>query len=226
MLVQIRPPAPNSILVVCWFGGDVGLVNVLAVGAHPDDVEAGCAGTLALHKAKGDKIYFLVLTLGEVSGDPQVKEIACKESAGLLEADDLFFGGLKDTMIPDGIETIRVIEKIADRINPDIVYTHTFKDIHQDHRRSAYATLSAARRCKRILMYETPNTLKEFSPQVFTDIEMTFELKKEVLRLFGHESERFWLAAKAIQGLAVFRGFQAGVRVAEAFEVGRFVLEV
>jgi LmbE family N-acetylglucosaminyl deacetylase len=202
------------------------LVNVLAVGAHPDDIEAGCAGTLALHKAKGDKVYFLVLTRGEVSGDPQVKEIACKKSAELLGAADLFFGGLKDTMIPDGIETIRVIERIVDRVNPDIVYAHTFKDIHQDHRRSAYATLSAARNCKRILMYETPNTLKDFSPQVFTDIGMTFESKKEVLHLFANESRRFWLAAKAIEGLAVFRGFQAGVRVAEAFEVGRFVLEV
>ena len=199
---------------------------MLAVGAHPDDIEAGCAGTLALHKFRGDKVYFLVLTRGEVSGDPEVKEVACRESFDLLGGAGLVFGGLKDTMIPDGIETIRVIEDIMDRVNPDIVYAHTFRDVHQDHRRTAFATLSAARNCKRVLMYETPNTLKEFSPQVFTDIGTTFELKKEVLRLFGDESKRFWLAAKAIEGLAEFRGFQAGVRVAEAFEVGRFVLDI
>jgi len=199
---------------------------VLAVGAHPDDIEAGCAGTLALHSFKGDKVYFLVLTRGQVSGDPEVKEAACRESAELLGAAGLFFGGLKDTMIPDGIKTISVIEKVMDEVCPDIVYTHTFKDVHQDHRRTAYATLSAARNCKRILMYETPNTLKEFSPQAFIDIGTTFELKKEVLRLFGSESKRFKLAAKAIEGLAVFRGFQAGVPVAEAFEVPRFVLEI
>lgn len=202
------------------------LATVLAVGAHPDDIEAGCAGTLALQKSNGHKVYLLVLSRGEASGDPKTKESACKKSAELLGVDGLFFGGLKDTKIPDGIETIHVIEKIVDKVNPDMVYTHTFKDTHQDHRNAAYATLSAARRCKRILMYETPNTLKEFFPQVFTDIEKTFEVKKKALHLFGHESERFWLAAKAIEGLAVFRGFQAGVRVAEAFEVGRFVLEV
>jgi len=202
------------------------MVTVLAVGAHPDDIEAGCAGTLALHKSNGDKVYLLVLSRGEASGDPKAKESACKKSAELLGVDGLFFGGLKDTTIHDGIETILVIEKIIDKVNPDIVYTHAFKDTHQDHRNTAYATLSAARRCKRILLYETPNTLKEFFPQVFTDIEKTFELKKKALYLFGHESERFWLAANAIEGLAVFRGFQAGVRVAEAFEVGRFVLEV
>jgi len=202
------------------------LVNVLAVGAHPDDVEAGCAGTVGLHTAKGDKVYFLVLTRGEVSGDPEVKEVACRESVELLGVAGLFFGGLRDTMIPDGIETIRVIEKVMDVVCPDIVYTHSFKDVHQDHRRAASASLSAARNCKRILMYETPNTLKEFSPQAFTDIGRTFELKKRVLRLFGNESKRFSLAAKAIEGLAVFRGFQAGVPVAEAFEVPRFVLEI
>ena len=202
------------------------MVTVLAVGAHPGDIEAGCAGTLALQKSNGAKVYLLVLSRGEASGDPQSKELTCKKSTELLEVDGLFFGGLEDTKIDDGIETILVIEKIIDKVNPDIVYTHTFKDTHQDHRNTAYATLSAARRCKRILMYETPNTLKEFFPQVFTDIEKAFALKKEVLRVFGRESERFWLAANAIEGLAVFRGFQAGVRVAEAFEVGRFVLEV
>jgi LmbE family N-acetylglucosaminyl deacetylase len=202
------------------------VVSVLAVGAHPDDIEAGCAGTLALLKSNGAEVYLLVLSRGEASGDPSVKESACRTSGELLGVDGLFFGGLEDTRIHDGIETIQVIEEIVDQVKPDMVYAHTFKDTHQDHRNSAYATLSAARRCKRILMYETPNTLKEFFPQVFTDIEQTFELKKKVLQLFGHESERFWLAAKAIEGLAAFRGFQAGVRVAEAFEVGRFVLEV
>ena len=202
------------------------MVSVLAVGAHPDDIEAGCAGTLALHKSNGAKVYLLVLSRGEASGDPEAKESACKKSAELLGVDEIFFGGLRDTKIHDGIETILVIEKIVDKVKPDIVYAHTFKDTHQDHRNSAYATLSAARRCKQILMYETPNTLKEFFPQVFTDIEKTFDVKKKALQLFGRESERFWLAAKAIEGLAVFRGFQAGVRVAEAFEVGRFVLEV
>jgi LmbE family N-acetylglucosaminyl deacetylase len=202
------------------------MVNVLAVGAHPDDIEAGCAGTLSLHNLIDDEIYFLVLTRGEVSGDPKVKEVSCRESAELLGAAGLFFGDLKDTRIPDGIETISVIEKVMDEVSPEVVYAHSHKDVHQDHRRAAFATLSAARNCRRILMFETPNTLREFSPQVFTDIGSTFELKREALKLFGNESRRFRLAAKAIEGLAVFRGFQAGVRVAEAFEVGRFVLEI
>ena len=202
------------------------MINVLAVGAHPDDIEAGCAGTLALHAKKGDKVYILVLTRGEVSGDPEVKEVACRKSADLLGVTDLFFGYFNDTRVPDGITTIRAIEDVLNRVKPDIVYTTSFKDVHQDHRNNCYATLAAARNCKRVLMYETPNTLKEFSPQLFTDIGQTFDVKKRALQLFAYESKRFAHAARAIEGLALFRGFQAGVEFAEAFEVGRFVLEI
>lgn len=219
-------PRLQIILLFVDLRGDLVLINVLAIGAHPDDVEAGCAGTLALHTNRGDKVYILVLTRGEVSGDPQVKEIACRKSAKMLGVTDLFFGEFKDTMVPKSIETIRVIEGVLDKVKPDIVYTTSFKDVHQDHRNTSYATLAAARNCKRVLMYETPNTFKEFSAQLFTDIERTFELKTKVLQLFAHESKRFEHAAKAIIGLALFRGFQAGVQVAEAFEVGRFVLEI
>jgi len=167
-----------------------------------------------------------VLSRGEASGDSLAKELVCKKSAELLGVEGLFFGGLPDTKISDGIETILVIEKVVDEVKPDVVYTLTFKDTHQDHRNTAYATLSAARHCNKILLYEIPKPLKEFFPQVFVDIEKTFEVKKKALHIFGRESESFWLAANAIEHLALLRGFQAGVRFAEAFEVGRFILEV
>jgi LmbE family N-acetylglucosaminyl deacetylase len=61
------------------------MVTVLAVGAHPDDIELGCAGTLALHKMNGDKVYLLVLTKGEASGIPDVRETECREAAKTLE---------------------------------------------------------------------------------------------------------------------------------------------
>ena len=202
--------------------------TILAIGAHPDDIELGCSGTLALHKLNGDKVYMLVLSMGEASGDPELRKAECQKAAGMIRADGLFYGGLKDTKIHDGIKTILVIEKIMDKVEPDIVYTHTYKDMHQDHRNTAYATLSAGRRCKRILMYESPTTLRDFCPQVFTDIEKTFEVKRKVTRIFASQSEKwsFRAAADAIDGLGRYRGFQAGVSVAEAFEVGKLILTI
>ena len=73
-------------------------------------------------------------------------------------------------------------------------------------------------------MYEGPATLRDFVPQVFVDIEETFEIKKKVTRVFGSQNMKYYLAAEAVEGLARHRGYQCGLRVAEAFEVGKFVL--
>ena len=205
------------------------MVNVLAIGAHPDDIELGCSATILRYKKTGAKIFLLVLTKGEASGDPEIREKECRKSAELMGADDIFFGGLEDTKIDAGVKTIMTIERIIEQIKPDVIYTHDYKDTHQDHRNSAYATLSAGRRSKKIFMYESPTTLRDFFPQVYIDIEDEFEEKKKIMRLFSSQSSKEWWAigdraAMAIEGLAAYRGFQAGLKVAEAFEVGKLVI--
>jgi len=203
---------------------------VLAVGAHPDDVELGCAGTLVLHKMKGDRVYVLVLTRGEASGDAEVRENECRRAAEILNVDRLFFGDLKDTRVGDGRETIDEIEKVVDEVKPDIIYAPVCKDTHQDHRNTGHATMSAGRRCKMILLYEGASTQRDFYPQVFVDIAQSFEAKLKATRVFGSQlsghNGGYAKAVKAIEGLAKYRGYQAGVDVAEAFEIGKFIFEV
>lgn len=203
---------------------------VLAVGAHPDDTELGCAGTLALHKLNGDKVYLLVLTKGGASGDIEVRARECRRAAEILGVDDLFFGGLEDTKVHDGRETIDVIEKIIDKVKPDIVYAPTPKDTHQDHRNTGHSTMSAGRHCRMILLYEGASTQRDFVPQVFVDINRTFKLKKKAIRVFGSQlnnrSGGYSSAVKAVEGLAKYRGYQAGLDVAEAFEVGKFLFDL
>ena len=163
------------------------LRTILAVGAHPDDIELGCAGALALHKMNGDKVYLLVLTKGEASGDMALRERECRRVAEILDVNDLFFGGLADTKIHDGRETIDIIEKVIDKVKPDIVYAPAHKDTHQDHRNTGHATLSAGRRCKIILLYEGASTQRDFCPQVFVDIKKTFDVKKKAIGVFGSQ---------------------------------------
>jgi len=216
-------------------------LKVLAVGAHPDDVELGCGATLALFKQKGHEVYILVLTKGEASGNPQIRVNECKISAKVLGAKKIFFGDLKDTRITDGIETIMEIEKAINLVKPDFVFSHSPKDVHQDHRNTALAVLSAARNSKKVLLYESPAALKDFLPQVFVDVESTFSVKLEALKSFGSqaskiffkgnnhhydESRKFPVVSNAVEGLARYRGFQAGVGLAEAFEAGKFLLEI
>ncbi len=81
-------------------------------------------------------------------------------------------------------------------------------------------------------MYESPTTFGNFQPQLFVDIKEEFEEKKEIMRVYFSQSEKHWFsmgsrrerAPRAVEGLAVYRGFQAGVEVAEDFEVGKLIL--
>jgi LmbE family N-acetylglucosaminyl deacetylase len=203
--------------------------NVLAIGAHPDDIELGCAGTLLKHYEEGDTINLLILTKGEASGDPKIRERECYAASKKMNAKNVFFGDLHDTQVSDGIETINVIEKVIKQLNPAIIYTHSYQDTHQDHRNASYATLSAARRSKKILMYESPTTFQQFTPHIFIDIKSQFERKKEIIRLYHSQSNKHWWsmgerASLALEGLASYRGFQAGLEVAEAFELVRLVI--
>jgi LmbE family N-acetylglucosaminyl deacetylase len=183
-----------------------------------------------LHRARGDEVYVLVLTSGEASGAPEVREKECRESAKILGVSDVYFGGLKDTIVQDGRETIDVIENVLRKVRPDIVYAPSGKDTHQDHRNTAHAAMSACRNVRIVLLYEGGSTQRDFCPQVFVDMEQSFETKLKATRVFGSQinnhSGGYRRAVKAIEGLAKYRGFQAGVGVAEAFEVGRFIFEV
>jgi LmbE family N-acetylglucosaminyl deacetylase len=209
----------------------------LAVGAHPDEVELGCGGTLALFKKKGHEVYILVLTRGEASGDPIVRQRECERAAETIGADKLLFGNLHDTKVTEGIETITEIETVIDSVKPDIVFSNSPKDQHQDHRNNGLATLSAARHVRKVLLYESPAVFRDFCPQIFVDIDSTLNVKLKALEAYASQSSKRPFSnsnshseskgvISASEGLALFRGFQAGIALAEAFEVGRFMLDV
>lgn len=219
-------------------------MRILAVGAHPDDVELGCGGALALFKQLGHEVHVLVLSRGEASGDPIVRENESKLATALLGVNHLSFGNLADTKITDGIDTIRTIEDEIDAVAPDFVFTHSIKDSHQDHRNTHLATMSAARRIGRVLLYESPAALRDFYPQAFINITSTMEIKLKAVTIFNSQREKTYMNGKApigdpcrscetygqvsnaIAGLARFRGFQAGVGLAEAFEVAKYILDI
>jgi LmbE family N-acetylglucosaminyl deacetylase len=203
--------------------------TILAIGAHPDDIELGCAGALILHSRKGDKVILLVLTRGEASGVPEEREREVRESACIIGAKEVIVQNLPDTMIHDDRSTIDVIETVVTEYNPDIVYGPSSKDTHQDHRYTGKALLSACRRSPVILLYEGASTQRDFTPQVFIDISASLVIKLKATSVFGSQLKnggRYPKAVKAIEGLAKFRGYQAGTDAAEAFEVGKLLFEI
>jgi len=203
-----------------------GRVKVLAVGAHPDDIELGAGGTIARHVREGDEVHFLILTYGDKSGDKETRRREALESAKVLNVPFVTFAGIPDTMVTEGIETILKIEEVVKKIEPDRVYTHCIKDTHQDHRNAAYATFSATREVPEVLSFESPDIFPNFNPQYYVRTTDTIAQKIEALQKFHSQRNKKYLEAEAIKGLAQFRGYQVGryrskVEYAEAFEVIR-----
>jgi LmbE family N-acetylglucosaminyl deacetylase/ActR/RegA family two-component response regulator len=157
--------------------------TVLAIGAHPDDVEIGIGGTLLEHVARGDRVVVLVLTGGERGGDASLRAEEAHEAAALLEA-ELVHRELPDTSVPEGGETIAAISEQIDALRPEVVYTHSLNDNHQDHRNVHRATIVAARAVPNVFAYQSPSTGIAFSPGRFVDVTPYMGAKLRALRAF------------------------------------------
>lgn len=206
--------------------------NVLAVGAHADDVEIGCGGTVALHTRNGDNVIILVMTEssytyydGTVLRAKEEGKIEEENAAKVLSA-KLINLGFRTKEVPYSAESIEAINKVIDEYEIDIIYTHWYHDTHQDHMRTTQSVISAGRFVKNILMYE-PNypagrSYFGFRNQYYVDVTSAFELKMEALKQHKSQVKKYgddYL--EAIEARARHRGCEIACRYAECYEVLR-----
>ncbi|MEU2347547.1 PIG-L deacetylase family protein [Modestobacter sp. NPDC049651] len=203
--------------------------NVLAVGAHPDDIELGCGATLLAHAAAGDTVTMLVMTGGEngpgTSDQVRGRWTEQRRASEALGA-GLRWGGLRDCTLTADAATVRIVERAVQETGADLVYVHAPDDSHQDHRAVAAATLSAARRLSRVLHFQSPSTLT-FTPTVFVDV--TAYLSGKLAALEAHASQvelSAMVEPDAVIASARHWGSQARIGYAEAFAPTRMVLDL
>lgn len=193
---------------------------ILAVGAHPDDIELGCGGTLYKVSSNGARVIAVYLTKGEKSGDAKVRMRESMDALRVLGVNEAHFGSFPDTMVPNSFEAIDFLEQFSLKDNPDVVLTHTINDTHQDHRQVGWLSISAFRNVPKILCYETPRVMSgAYSPNYFVDVSSCLEKKWAALQCHVSQKEKRYFAYESMINLASYRGSQVGVRVAEAFEV-------
>ncbi len=204
-------------------------MNILAIGAHPDDIEFGCGGTLIKYSQKGHNVFLMILTLGEMGGDGGVRKGEQLASSKILGAKEVYFGKYKDTKLPLDQGLIASIEKILKIVKPDFIFVNYFDDTHQDHRHLAQATISATRYIRNVLLYEVPTT-QNFSPNVFVNIEDV--LKEKLAALQAHNSQVLKTNIEDLpiteiaKSSANFRGIQGRVKYAEGFISVRLFINV
>lgn len=212
---------------------------VLVVGAHPDDEVLGAGGAIAKHAAAGEEVHILILTEGttqQYDDDSlvQQKQEEARRCADHLGAKAVHFGDHPDMRLDEvpHVEVNAVIERICDEIEPDVVYTHSRREINRDHVEAHDSTLVATRPnsgVSTVLAYEIPSstdfstTVDGFEPNLFVDIEDHLDTKIEAFEQYETELREYPhpRSGEALRAIAKARGAASGIVAAEAFDVLR-----
>lgn len=216
-----------------------GTQHVLVVGAHPDDEVLGVGGTIARHTASGDEVVVLIVTEGataqydDESMEAEKRE-AVKACASVLGVSEVRFGELPDMRLDEvaHVDLNACIEAAIDEVNPDVVYTHSRREVNRDHVAVHDSTLVATRPgsgVQRTFSYETPSSTDwmprtaGFEPTVFVDIADYLETKLRAFESYEMETRPFPhpRSTETLRALATVRGACANMAAAEAFDVLR-----
>jgi LmbE family N-acetylglucosaminyl deacetylase len=177
-------------------------MNVLFVGAHPDDIEIFCGGTAALYAKQGHQVFFCVSTNGNVgSATLPLEEIAAirhkeAENGAAVIGAKLIWLNFDDEFLFDTRESRLAFIEAFRQARPEVVICHWRQDYHPDH------SISGTIVDECVIMAGIPN-IKTASPPVAGNNWMK--------KMFGYELEAF------LEIPARFRGLQAGCKMAEAF---------
>jgi two-component system, NtrC family, response regulator HydG len=193
---------------------------VLAVGAHPGDIEIGAAGTLLAHRAAGDEIAILTMSRGARGGADGALADESREAARLLGA-DLYLEDM-DARISESDPTISVIRGVTKAVKPTMLYTHSIHDVQQDHRNTHRAAMVAARGIGSVYCFQSPSATVDFRPARFNDIEEQITGKLAAISAFASQAAvRQYLEPDLIEATARYWSRYGSSRYAEAFEVVR-----
>jgi LmbE family N-acetylglucosaminyl deacetylase len=201
-------------------------VKVLAVGAHPDDIELDCAGALILHVLAGDEVTMLVMTNGDRGPQGARSRVSEQKEASRVIGAQLLWGHFDDGAIPSGRESVAVVDAAVRDLHADVVYVHAPQDSHQDHVATSLAAAAAARRTARILYYQSPSTTV-FAPNLFVDVEDTVRGKIDSLRAhWSQVTQCQFVDLEAVEAGCRYWGSRARISYAEPFETPRFVWDI
>lgn len=208
-------------------------MNILAIGAHFDDLELGCGGALARHCRNGDKVIGFVATDSGFSGMDGTKlresAVALQEArkASEIVGYELVLGGIPTFGLEYGEQIHSRLLPLIEGNHIDMIYTHWVHDVHHDHRNLALATLHVSRHVNRVLMYRSNwyPAEEEFCGNFFVDITDTWDVKERALRAYQSEMDRtgdLWMTY--FKQEAVNNGLKIGKEYAEAFQAVKWLL--
>ena len=217
-------------------------MRILAVGAHPDDLEILCGGTLARYAEEDHSVTMAVLTNGNV-GHPdidldemaRIRRKEFEKAADIIGAKTIWMDVDDELSVIDLPARLAMVDVLREAA-PDVVLTHSDRDYHVDHRNTSQLVFEAAPlACVHNIKRSLPQTDKQpliyhfdtlgavgFVPTEYVDITKSIETKISMYRC--HESQDEWMKtatgfdiSDVITSVAKVRGYAAGVKFAEGF---------
>ena len=174
--------------------------NILACGAHPDDIEYGCFGTL--YKFKNTcSIFCYVATIGGL-GDftsGESRKVESEAALKLLKPKKVFWYHDIGIDYKEYSSIVSDMEKIIYLNKINLVITPSKSDSHQDHRLISNITVSALRRSNATLLFYPTLTTLEFNAKLFVDISKVFNMKKKALSLLVTQKDKSYMSDKYLE---------------------------
>jgi CheY-like chemotaxis protein/LmbE family N-acetylglucosaminyl deacetylase len=194
---------------------------VLAIGAHPGDVEIGAAGALLGHRGTGSAVSILTLSRGvrDAAGQPATGE---PEMGALALGASLYLQDLPDSQIGAGDRSVGVISEVLQSVRPSVIYTHSLHDKNPVHRNVHRAVMAAAPEVGQIYCFQSPSATLGFRPSRTVGIDGHLDRKLLAIGAFPSQPEaRDCLDRNLIELAASYWSRFGDGRLAEAFEVVR-----
>lgn len=201
-------------------------LSILAIGAHPDDIELGCGGSLAKLAQAGAFVEAVVFSKGRRGAlSDHDRTVETDRALCTLGVAKLTIYDFEDTQLWRHVtDMIAVLDRhIAERV-PDRVYTMFQHDRHQDHRAVYEASAISCRRVPQLFGYETPSSYPNFTPTVFENVQGQLETKIQALRCHESQGERLYMQEEKIRSAAHFRGVQVDIGPSEGFMPYKMIL--
>ena len=203
--------------------------TILIISPHTDDGELGCGGSIAKFIEEGNEVHYAALSCCEKSVPPEYPpDILSRE----VKKATKILGIRKPILFSYDVrefpkfrqEILDTLIRLRNKIQPDIVFTPSRYDTHQDHKTTVEETMRAFKKCT-ILGYEQPWNNITFNTHAFVPLKESHVQKKiDALACYETQKDRPYLNPDFIRGLALTRGTQIEETYAEAFEVIKWVI--
>ena len=200
--------------------------TVLAIGAHPDDIELGIGGTIAVLTKAGVKV---VMGIVSVPADYETRVSEAKDSAEILgcELRVLMEGSCQRIEDVKNYQLVGLLDRLVKDVQPAAVLTHGPTDFHRDHVQVYHATVSAQRLVQFDLYSYLPTMCRPvpvpFQPRAYIDVSSTIETKLKAIA--AHKSQFYsrGIAFDFYRDIARVTGRMVGVDYAEGLDINKIV---